>query len=69
MTAQEIQTRIDALYALLDSPELELQDADGHRIRYKSNADIERAITRYEKRLTRATSRGMAFTLRGGKNL
>jgi hypothetical protein len=69
MTASEIQALINKLFIALANDELEIEDADGNRLKYKSNADIERAIARFEKLLRRKQGHGMAFTLHGGKGL
>ena len=69
MTASDIQALINKLFLALANDELEIEDADGNRLKYKSNADIERAIARFEKLQRRKQGHGMAFTLHGGKGL
>ena len=69
MTASDIQALLDKLYTALANDELEIEDADGNRLKYKSNADIERAILRFEKLLRRKQGKGMAFKIHGGKGL
>ena len=70
LTVDVIQQQIDKLYLALANDELELEDVDGNRIKYKSNSDLERAITVFEKLLLRKLPRrGMAFKVGGGKGL
>jgi hypothetical protein len=69
MTASAIQDLINKLYLALANDELEVEDSDGNRIKYKSNADIERAIIRFEKVIKNKRGSGMAFKTHGGKGL
>lgn len=69
----QIQETIDNLYDALGNDTLEAEDSDGNKLKYKSSRDIVFAINRLKKRKAEALSgtsgRGMAITLRGGKNL
>lgn len=67
LTTEIIQQQIDKLYLAMANDELELEDVDGNRIKYKSNSDILRAIEVFEKR--KLPRRGMAFKVSGGKGL
>jgi hypothetical protein len=70
LTTEVIQAQIDKLYLAMANDELELEDVDGNRIKYKSNNDILRAIEVFERLLFRkAPRRGMAFKVGGGKGL
>lgn len=70
MTNDDITTNLAKLYTALANDELEVEDSDGNRIKYKSNADLERAIDRFEKlKLRTGARKGMAFKVNGGKGL
>lgn len=70
LTIEVIQQQIDKLYLAMANDELELEDVDGNRIKYKSNSDILRAVEVFEKLLMRKLPRrGMAFKVGGGKGL
>lgn len=69
MTASDIKKLIEKLYIAIANDELEVEDADGNRLKYKSNADLERAILRLEKLYNRKQGKGMAFKVHGGKGL
>lgn len=68
-----LQTKIDNLYTALSNDTLEVEDSDGNKIKYKSSTQILTAIKEFKKlkaeSLSSTTYRGMALTLRGGKNL
>lgn len=75
LTQTVIQAQIDKLHLAMANDELEIEDADGYKIKYKSNADIIKAIKHLQTLLiTVATTasgkrRGMGFRVSGGKGL
>lgn len=70
LTKEAIQIQIDKLYMALANEELEVEDEDGNRIKYKSNNDILKAIGVFKALVVETSSRRpMAFKVRGGKGL
>lgn len=75
LTQSDIQTQIDKLNLAMSNDELEIEDADGYKIKYKSNTEILKAIKHLQRLLVSVASstsgkrRNMGFRISGGKGL
>lgn len=70
LTTEVIQAQIDKLYLAISNDELEVEDEDGNRIKYKTNNDILNAISALDKLLLKKSGRRpMGFKVSGGKGL
>ncbi len=70
LTVDNINQFLDRLYTALASDELEVEDSDGNRIKYKSSNDVNRAIDRLEQlKKKKLGQTNKAFVITGGKSL
>jgi len=75
LTKAEIQALIDKLNLAIANDELEIEDADGYKIKYKNNDDILKAIKHLKNELLSVSQaatgkrRNMGFRISGGKGL
>lgn len=75
LTKVQIQALIDKLHNAMANDELEIEDADGYKIKYKSNSEISTAIKHFQNLLLTVSSsttgrrRNMGFRISGGKGL